>query len=296
MTGQQLFLTDKFRDTNRPLLSVMCDPDSVFMRALASFKYRSLYSNIINDRTAVWYTTSISRTDPFVDIDAININYLPDYAPVIVDIANPVTPKPKLPTTSWISGDLSQLYNRAKLGLFFAIFIPIGSLLYLTNAAIQNVRSSQRIRAHAAGGTPQAYAVPLMIDRVRGTVEGLRDRVDEAFERVNASHKTEYLKNEDSEGSSDQDQPLLGDDSANQGDKRGIDRYSKVGEMEFPTLALAYSQFVMIQALNDLGWSKYPVHINKGSHSHAAIIVRMNRESLSEGKIVVGHFLDHFEV
>ena len=49
-SGRQLFLIDNFRNTDRPLLSVLADPDSIFIHALARFQNRSLYTNIINDR------------------------------------------------------------------------------------------------------------------------------------------------------------------------------------------------------------------------------------------------------
>jgi pimeloyl-ACP methyl ester carboxylesterase len=52
-SGRQLFTIDNFRNTNRPLLSVLADPDSIFIHALARFRNRSLYANIINDRTAL---------------------------------------------------------------------------------------------------------------------------------------------------------------------------------------------------------------------------------------------------
>ena len=49
-SGRQLFTIDRFRDTGRPLLSVLADPSSVFMLALSKFKKRVLYCNVINDR------------------------------------------------------------------------------------------------------------------------------------------------------------------------------------------------------------------------------------------------------
>ena len=48
-SGRQLFTIDRFRDTGRPLLSVLADPSSVFILALSKFKKRVLYCNIIND-------------------------------------------------------------------------------------------------------------------------------------------------------------------------------------------------------------------------------------------------------
>lgn len=56
-SGRQLFQIDTFRDTNRPILSVLADPESIFMLALAQFSHRVLYANIVNDRSAPYYTT-----------------------------------------------------------------------------------------------------------------------------------------------------------------------------------------------------------------------------------------------
>ncbi len=76
MSGRQLFTIDSFRGTGRPLLSVLADRDSIFIRALSKFKNRVLYTNIVNDRSAVYYTTGVSRIDPFTKPDAVKINYL----------------------------------------------------------------------------------------------------------------------------------------------------------------------------------------------------------------------------
>jgi hypothetical protein len=152
--------------------------------------------------------------------------------------------------------------------------------------------SSQRIRAHATGDAYRTYEVPLVMARMRETMEGLRERAEEVFEQVNSSQENQYLADGE-----DEEQSLLGNGEEN--GQRGevkVDEYTKVGKMEFPTLALTPSQFAMIQAMEDLGWTKYPVHINKATHSHAAIIVRTNRENFDEGKLVLGHFLDRFKV
>jgi hypothetical protein len=273
----------------------MCDPDSVFMKGLGAFQTRTLYSNIINDRTAVFYTTSISQTDPYKNLSNVNINYLPGFAPVLIDSADPLSPKQLPPSPLAPSGllwkDARSTFLRLRLGLFFVVFIPIGTILYLINAAIQSVRSSQRIRAHTAGSAYRSYEVPLVMARMRETMEGLRERAEVVFEQVNSSHKNEYLANEEAE-----EHPLLENEGDEQSENVRVGEYTKVGKMEFPTLALAPPQFTMIQALDDIGWNKYHVHINKATHSHAAIIVRMNRHSFSEGKLVISHFLDQFEV
>lgn len=49
----------------------------------------------------------------------------------------------------------------------------------------------------------------------------------------------------------------------------------------------------MIEALDKVGWRKYPIYIHKGAHSHAAIITRMDKPHLDEGKEhVIRHWLD----
>ena len=70
----------------------------------------------------------------------------------------------------------------------------------------------------------------------------------------------------------------------------------KISNMEFPMLALTPDQFAMIDALDNVGIKKYPVHIHEARHSHAAIIVRMQRDTFREGKIVVRHWLSNFEL
>jgi len=48
----------------------------------------------------------------------------------------------------------------------------------------------------------------------------------------------------------------------------------------------------MIQALDEVGFRKYPVFIHKVMHSHAAIIVRVDKSSFDEGRVVLKHWLD----
>jgi hypothetical protein len=309
-TGRQLFLIDRFRDTDKPLLSVLADPESIFMHALSQFRTRTLYANITNDRSAVYYTTSISRTDPFANLNDIKVNYLPGYSPLLVDSSNPVVrlrrpsqPAPLHHTKGgflgrWVGSavslgwaDFHNLWLRARLALFFAMILPIGGFLFLLNAALQSIMSVQRLRVHAADGAREAYAVPILQQRL----EQARMAAESMFENFNSKHNNEYIEEttsvmegrqrRSSASASDSDStPLL----------RKHSRMKSMSE-EFPVLALTEGQFDMIKSLNDVGWRKYPVHINEVRHSHAAIINRMNRDTLSEGKIVIGHWLDHFE-
>lgn len=321
MSGRQLFTIDNFRDTSRPLLAVLADPDSIFIRGLSKFKRRTLYTNIINDRTAVHYTTGITKTDPFVDLTKIKINYLPGYEDVVVDPENPIAPQGpdvKNGERSWkIFG------NRVLFGIAMTFFIPIGIVFFLINSVFQSFRSSHRIKLHEtgrAGIEVGNYRMPLLINDVRTAVE-------DVYENINSAQSHEYL------GSSDEDENPSSIDVENMVERpespistsshttthqaasensseKPIESSSpdliatlkKKNKTEslFPTLALAPFQFAMISALDSVGegknkgFRKFPVHIHKGMHSHAAIIVRSEgKDSLSEGWHVFRHWLEN---
>ncbi|KAL8388107.1 hypothetical protein RB595_009457 [Gaeumannomyces hyphopodioides] len=192
ISGRQLFGIDKFRNTGRPLLSVLTDPDSIFMSGLRRFKRHTLYSNIVNDRAAVYYTTGITKTDPYVDLDKIRPRYVQGYEDVILDPISPFSPRP--PSSQ---GHDRQPGSRALKWLkrvpFFvalAVFVPVGVLAFLVNSVIQTVRSSKRVKAHNRGLTDVDISVyrmlPLWIKEMRGAVE-------DAYENLNSSQNQEFL-------------------------------------------------------------------------------------------------------
>ena len=314
MSGRQLFIIDNFRGTGRSLLSVLADPDSVFIKGLALFKRRTLYANIINDWSAVYYTTGISKTDPYKDLDKILIKYVPGYEDVVLDLVEPTAPpEPAIAEPSSFFTRLSRtgraFFSRATLTLALMVFIPIG--------AFQTAWSTRRIRLHEAGRAGiqiSTYRTPLLISSICEAVE-------ETYENLNSAQGNEYLSygNEEEALGSDpptstwreQSESIMGNgalsetpplekpdpspsrspsvDSINVADDpiRSPSRQPDV-----PTLALTPDQFAMIHALDNVGWRKYPVYIHKNRHSHAAMIVRMNKPSLSEGYIVLRHWLN----
>ena len=213
-SGHQLFTLDQFRDTGRPLLSVLADPQSVFMQGLAKFKRRTLYTNIINDRTAVHYTTGITKTDPYTDLTKVKVNYLKGYEDVILDPSDPVTPLPQDPNHS----DDFQTRARAFASnlpfvLALSLFLPVGVVAWLVASAVQTVRSSKRIRLHEKGlagiDITKYRGVPLMIKEIRNHIE-------DAYEELNSSQNPEFLTREgspaDGEEGDDADSSSGGED------------------------------------------------------------------------------------
>ncbi|KAF8846661.1 DUF676-domain-containing protein [Acephala macrosclerotiorum] len=322
-SGRQLFTIDNFRDTGKPLLEILADPESIFIKAskislkdatkkhhdtpscsksitvlilpgLAKFERRTLYTNIINDRSAVYYTTGISRNDPFINLDKIKLNYLKGYDDIILDPACPVasTEPEKAEETYYSALIRGTKTNMGRLPFLMAMifFIPFGVVAFLINSGVQSVRSNRRIRLHEtglAGIEPGNYRVPLLIT-------GMREAVEDVYENLNSAQSNEYLTNGiDEEAVTEPGSPALErPQSSNAVSKLNLDEEKPAPAHDVPTLALAPYQFRMIQALDSVGWRKYPVYIHKASHSHAAIIVRIDKSSFDEGRVVLKHWLD----
>ncbi|OAL48895.1 lipase/serine esteras-like protein [Pyrenochaeta sp. DS3sAY3a] len=295
MSGRQLFGIDNFRNSGRSLLAVLGDPESIFIQALAQFQHRSLYANIVNDRTVTYYTAGISQTDPFVNPDGVKINYIAGYDNVIVDGEDPVSQKgpEQLPAfTQRVAAGTRTVLGRVPIVAFLAVFIPIGSTLFLMNSVVQSFRSQQRIRLHEegrAGVDFKRYKIPLMINAVRQEAEDM-------FENVNNAQGQDYLSagSEEMASPTQPTFPGLRRKRSSVSDVESVQEQKNGLASEFPTLALTHDQFKMIEALDNVGFKKHPVHIHNHRHSHAAIIVRMDKKSFDEGRTVVKHWLDNF--
>jgi hypothetical protein len=307
-SGRQLFTIDSFRDTGRPLLSILADPDSIFIQALGKFENRSLYTNIVNDRTAVYYTTGISRIDPYAHMEKLELNYLKEYEPVLLDPKAPFTihKDDSLPSFyTRIAGSSQTFLKRLPMFLALAVIIPIASIVFLINSTIQTMRSRRRIQLHETDYERRGfsgYRVPFM-------VQDAQQAIEDAFENVNFAQRQEYLPDGSEEMTqAEQDSQevlheslldtLTGPVPAEKPETSPLVRTTSHQErhQEFSTLALTPAQFAMIKTLDDVGFRKYPVHIHNSNHSHAAIIVRRSRGAFEEGKLVVAHWLKEFKI
>ncbi|KAF2239078.1 DUF676-domain-containing protein [Viridothelium virens] len=316
VSGQQLFTIDSFRDTGRPLLSLLADPSSIFLRGLARFKNRTLYANIVNDRSVPYYTSAISRTDPFAtaDPDTLSLNYVPGYTPVLLHPHHPISRKPQAPDASTALYYQSRaLVRQLPFMAFVLLVLPLGSVLFLLNSGVQLVRSRQRIRLHEAGqgamGAPAKYRIPLMVQGMERRVEGVYEHVEASTMQDTLDGMAEDVNDDEDEDDeeAESDKPLLERDN-NSERRLKVRRKEKQAngdvnkgntasaDTDFPVLALTPDQFQMIDELDRVGFTKYRVWIQKARHSHAAIVVRMNRQSFEDGKVVVGHWVSTFEV
>ena len=313
-SGRQLFTIDTFRDSNRPLLSVLADPSSIFMGALSKFKHRVLYANIINDRSAPYYTTSISSSDPFSNLDALTINYLNDYGDIILDPHDPANLKPpeaQPPLLTRMVATSQALVTQAPLFALLGVLIPVGTVVFLLNSGFQSIRSSQRIKLHeqGKGGVGLgSYRIPLMIENARGVVEGAFDNLgtrqpltgQEEFREPPRARADSLVASERraSEPNGHAQNGHAEKASSANSSKGGRFRGSLNQISIPPKLSLTGQQFEMVENLDEVGFKKYRVHIQQVRHTHAAIIVRMRgRKGFDEGKVVVRHWLDEeFEI
>ncbi|KAI9163062.1 lipase/serine esterase [Paramyrothecium foliicola] len=277
MSGRQLFTIDNFRNTGKPLLSVLADPNSIFMNGLRKFRRHTLYANIVNDRSAVYYTTGISKIDPYHKMDQIKVNFVKGREGVILDPTTPFVPRAKVAEPTTLPSLARTGIRWAKRGPFLAavaLVVPLGIATYLLNSVVQNIRSSSRIKLHESGKAGlkvEEYRMPPLMTEIR-------EEVEHAYEELNSSQNQAYLT------AGDDDLRLSTKDRITMARER---RMSLPGQ---PTLALTAHQFDMIEALDTLKWRKYPVWIQKNPHSHAAIIVRMDRKTFDEGWVVLDHF------
>lgn len=319
MSGRQLFTIDKFRDTGRPLLAVLADRNSIFYKGLALFRRRTLYANVVNDRSVVHYSAAITKTDPYTDLTKVRVNYARGYEPVVLD---PVHPVEHVPPHKWereaFPAWAGKWLRRVPLVLTLVVLVPLGVLAYLVNSVVQTVRSSQRIALHEKGqaGIDIAdYRPPVLINELRAAAE-------DVYEELNSFQHQQYLGLSEDDGSGSEPEPETTTTSApapapaapsflpgGGGDEKvglmdGVARARRASERNIlrherkqsqpgqPTLALAPCQFEMISALDSLGWRKYPVWIHDNRHSHAAIIVRIEKPNHKEGYVVLRHWLD----
>jgi len=230
----------------------------------------------------------------------VKLNYVPGYSDVILDPKTPVEPiEPKETEPSFYETFIrSSQTTIGRLPFLMAMifFIPFGVVAFLINSGVQSLRSSRRIKLYEkglAGIEPGNYRVPLLIT-------GMREAVEDVYENLNSAQSHEYLvegteeEAADSPASSLPSSPLLKGAPAPMSLDSASDEPEKtsVRGLEVPTLALAPFQFRMIKALDSLGWRKYPVYIHKVNHSHAAIVVRIDKPSFEEGRIVLRHWLD----
>jgi hypothetical protein len=281
ISGLEMFAIDKFRDTGKPVLALLADPDSIFMAALRPFKRRTLYCNITNDMNTDYYTTSIRNNNPYADLSGMKANYLAGYDSVMLNPAQPVSIQDSSQggsRTSWVKRAFMWV-KQIPYYLALSAFAPIFVVSCLVYSFVETTRSNFRISRHesgAAGIRIQQYRVPLLVQNVR------RDAEQILVKTLGGQQGQELV-------------PDAGDTDAGDGDQASQQQAGGAScctgkQAELPPLALDANQRAMIEGLNTLDWRRYPVWIQKQDKAHEAIAVCFPRKDYEEGYVVLRHY------
>ena len=251
-TGVQLYLSDGNGTTC--LLEKMTKPGSNFMLGLAEFKDRTLYANIVNDRSVPYFTAAMTDMDPFADGDLNVLQYESNY-PVILHQPLPLAlPHRHRKIRDWRS-------------IVFVFFLPVLLVTFLFSSAYQTYHSKRRVNAYKLSksiSTTSKYSDtdegdPLLSEEMQSLFETMIDRNDD-------------------------DEAECPDDCSEEEGDHVIEETNR--------LNLCADQRAIIRNMGSLQWEKVGVHIKNVMHSHAAIIRRINTARYSEGEIVLKHFVD----
>jgi hypothetical protein len=277
-SGRQMFIADRI--PHKPLLVRMAEKDSLFMRALAMFKTRTAYANIINDRSVPFHTAAISQYDPYMQINKLNLAYLPAYEPIILHPTRPIIPLSK-PKEHIQRNNLRRWLRPIAL----ILLVPLWATFFLLASLYQSLRSAGRIRRHTRLND-------VLEEPHKGEETTLSETVQEVFEDVvdNATPLTQGEDENEYFDDADETTLLL---NGNGDAQNGYSEKAVSLKREEYRLALTDEQLAMLNGLRSVPWQTYGVHIHQTSHSHAAIIRRMKwRPGLEEGTIVIRHFIE----
>jgi hypothetical protein len=239
----------------------MADERSIFHAGLKRFRQRQAYANILFDRSVPYWTASFSTHDPYTDLSKVQLQHDPAYDNVVLDRENPVQPLGKTIRPFDKKDQPAEMSTRDYIlrASLFAL-LPIWLTVFVINAMVLTFRSQKRIASHRQGERG-----PGLRDRARLLAGLAQDMVEEVLD--NAPEEQQGL--------------------AHNGEPANAHHW-------VAPLALTSTQRQIIAGLSALEWEKYPVHIHKTQHSHAAIVCRMkDTPRVEEGKIVMQHWLDH---
>ncbi|KAF9912986.1 hypothetical protein BX616_010187 [Lobosporangium transversale] len=320
-TGEQMQLIDDYVN-RKPLLLVMSEPESVFVKALARFKRRALYCNIRNDRSVPFWTASFSDADPFQELEAMEIQYDSGYSSLIesfehLDMETLERMKQEreesLKSASFIQRTSQKLTKipwkkYALYGLLGPLLIPLWIVFASTTIGLQGLTSRkrtknmvtsnealQRIRERASAVTLEQYRDDDATG-IQDDVQDLSKAIDINSTSVddNAKSAKDDTRQEHNVVSVVEDVPSSSSSISSSREVSALISYSYPDLKSIRPLALLPVQVEISRNLNKLEWKKNIVHI-EGWNSHASIVVREKRFSNDGGVAAVQHAVDMFK-
>ncbi|KAF9164528.1 hypothetical protein BGX20_000917 [Mortierella sp. AD010] len=309
-SGEQMHMIDDYVD-RKPLLLVMTEPDSIFVKALQRFKRRAVYCNIKNDRSVPFWTASFSDADPFHELESMEIQYNSGYSSVIESFEHYDTEtltrlknerEESLKSLSFAKRTSKKISSMpwkkyAFFGILGPFLIPLWIIFASTTISYQGISSRKR--------TKHMVAASKVLQRIRhlsSTAELDRYRDDDDNEGNNNSeenHSTDKNTKEqdvvvtvvnDSSASPSSSSTTLSDGE----ETATVVSYSFPELKSIRPLPLLPVQIEASRNLNKLEWKKNIIHI-EALNAHASIVVREKRFMHDGGVAAVQHAVDMFK-
>lgn len=188
VTGAHIFLADSLMK-NRPLLEVMTDPESTFMKGLSMFQSKALYANIINDRSVPYFTAAISSQDPYQDLTKLRL-HTDHECDVLLDSEKPYSIEPD---EKILTNTVKPTFREYAFRCVMLIGLPLWITLFLANAIIATFNSSRRINAHRMENPESSPSLSAQLNQE--FVEDLIDGSDGETDLKLNSHQTKIVAN-----------------------------------------------------------------------------------------------------
>ncbi|KAG0024806.1 hypothetical protein BGZ80_006080 [Entomortierella chlamydospora] len=309
-SGEQMHMIDDYVD-KKPLLLVMTEPDSIFIKALQRFKRRAVYCNIRNDRSVPFWTASFSDADPFHELEAMEIQYHSGYSSVIESFEHYDTEtltrlknerEESLKSLSFAKRTSKRISSMpwkkyAFFGILGPFLIPLWIIFASTTISYQGISSRKR--------TKHMVAASKVLQRIRhlsSTTKLDRYRDDDDNEDNNNSEENRSTDKDTKE--QDVVVTVVNDSSASPSSSSTTlsdgEETTTVVSYSFPDLKsirplpLLPVQIEASRNLNKLEWKKNIIHI-EALNAHASIVVREKRFMHDGGVAAVQHAVDMFK-
>ncbi|CUM66417.1 uncharacterized protein PRCAT00004081001 [Priceomyces carsonii] len=303
-TGNQLFLKKSAnlvdKEKRLPLLVWMTDPKSYFFKGLAGFRRRTLYANVINDKRTSFFTSYISKIDPFNsysnnDPSILDLSYIKNYEPTVIDISKSVGIRQfpvdkKIKRHSKVSL-LTRVLYWSKVVFNLILFTPLWSLWFIGISVLERIKLNRRVGAFSKNSSSDLIHL-YKFDEEAEDSRNLKRSLS-FLSLSNNELLFENLEREISNQVNEQTDTLVESvfDAIN---SRQVDQSEgspvQNGEL-LSKLHLNEFQLYIINQLNSLTWEKYPIIIRNTKATHACAIVRFKDPHFDEGKVVVAHFV-----
>ncbi|KAF9577693.1 hypothetical protein BGW38_006933, partial [Lunasporangiospora selenospora] len=306
-TGEQLQFVDDYIQ-GKPLMLVMSEPESIFVKALGRFKRRAAYCNIRNDRSVPFWTASFSDADPFSEFESMDVQYNEVYSSIIESFGPQDLDKlaqrereqeESLKATTFTERASHRLQSvpwrrYAIMGVLVPVLLPFWIVFAATTISYQGVDS--RMRTKGVAETEED------LKRIREKVSTVNlasyndedegnDSDTEVRPRVLTSEITED-RSTPSRASSDHT-TIEVEESREEGEEATVS-YSYPHLKKVRQLPLLPVQIEVSRNLNRLEWSKHIIHIDS-MNAHASIVVRAKRFAHDGGVATVQHAVDMFK-